>query len=153
MKYLVHLLIILILCTFSYQYGKGNKQIKIIYNTDTIYNKDTITITKLVPQTTYIDHYITDTLYTTDSIYVPVQVPIETNIYKDSLHTVKFSGYKAKIEHFECYQRETIIKQEKVLEIEKKKPYIESGIQLGIGYGIMNKKPDVYVGYGIQINF
>lgn len=153
MKYLVHLLIILILCTFSYQYGKGNKQIKIIYNTDTIYNKDTITITKLVPQTTYIDHYITDTLYTTDSIYVPVQVPIETNIYKDSLHTVKFSGYKAKIEHFECYQRETIIKQEKVLEIAKKKPYIESGIQLGVGYGIMNKKPDVYVGYGIQINF
>lgn len=153
MKYIVHLLIILILCTFSYQYGKGNKQIKIIYNTDTIYNKDTITITKLVPQTTYIDHYITDTLYTTDSIYVHVQVPIETNIYKDSLHTVKFSGYKAKIEHFECYRRETIIKQEKVLEIAKKKPYIESGIQLGIGYGIMNKKPDVYVGYGIQINF
>lgn len=153
MKYIVHLIIIIILCTFSYQYGKGNKQIKTIYNTDTIYNIDTITITKLVPQTTYIDHYITDTLYTTDSIYVPVQIPIETNVYKDSLHTVKFSGYKAQIEHFECYRRETIIQQEKVLEIAKKKPYIESGIQLGIGYGIFEKKPDIYVGYGIQINF
>lgn len=153
MKYIVHLIIIIILCTFSYQYGKGNKQIKIIYNTDTIYNKDTITITKLVPQTTYIENYITDTLYTTDSIYVPVQVPIETNVYKDSLHTVKFSGYKAKIEHFECYRRETIIQQEKVLEIAKKKPYIEFKPSIGVGYGVVNNKLDIYVGGSAQINF
>ena len=38
----------------------------------------------------------------------------------------------------------------------KKKTFFNNfsyGIQLGVGYGITNKKPDIYVGFGISYNF
>lgn len=34
-----------------------------------------------------------------------------------------------------------------------KKNWITYGLQLGAGYGIFNKKPDVFIGFGLQLNF
>ena len=39
---------------------------------------------------------------------------------------------------------------------DKRKTFFDNfsyGIQLGVGYGITNKKPDIYVGFGISYNF
>ena len=39
---------------------------------------------------------------------------------------------------------------------DKRKTFFDNfsyGIQLGVGYGLTNKKPDIYVGFGISYNF
>ena len=54
-----------------------------------------------------------------------------------------------------------IIYQDRFIHSTVKTPYkrktfydnLSYGIQLGVGYGLINKKPDIYVGFGINYNF
>lgn len=34
-----------------------------------------------------------------------------------------------------------------------RKRHFTHGVQIGVGYGLMNNRPDVFVGYGVQYNF
>jgi hypothetical protein len=40
-----------------------------------------------------------------------------------------------------------------VLEIKEKRPKIECGVQVGVGYLPFSGKLEPYIGYGVQINF
>ena len=83
-----------------------------------------------------------------DSIEVPV--PIVQKRYDDSLYTAWVSGYEPALDSIDLHLptiTETITKT-----IVKPAPLITFGIQAGGGYGIINRKPDIYVGVGIQIN-
>ena len=48
-------------------------------------------------------------------------------------------------------------KEDKVITIEKTKRErglkVGCGLQSGVGYGLINKKPDIYIGFGVQIKF
>ena len=89
---------------------------------------------------------VRDTIH--DSIEVPV--PIVQKRYEDSLYTAWVSGFEPTLDSIRLHLSEvqtTITKT-----IVKKSSLVTVGIQAGGGYGIFNKKPDVYVGLGVQLN-
>lgn len=91
-----------------------------------------------------------DTLRDTirDSIDIPV--PIYQKRYEDSLYTAWVSGYRPNLDSIRLYLPEVQTTVTKT--IVKPSPLITFGIQAGGGYGIINRKPDIYVGVGAQLN-
>ena len=91
-----------------------------------------------------------DTLRDTirDSIDIPV--PIYQKRYEDSLYTAWVSGYRPNLDSIRLYLPEVQTTVTKT--IVKPSPLITFGIQAGGGYGIINRKPDIYIGVGAQLN-
>ena len=83
-----------------------------------------------------------------DSIYVPI--PIMQKRYDDSLYTAWVSGFEPALDSINIHQREVVTTVTKT--IVKPSPLITFGIQAGGGIGIINRKPDIYIGVGGQIN-
>ena len=89
-----------------------------------------------------------DTITLHDSI--DVQVPIVQKRYDDSLYTAWVSGYRPSLDSIRLYQPEIVTTV--TTTVVKPTPLITFGIQAGGGYGIINRKPDIYVGVGAQLN-
>lgn len=130
----------------------------IVIKRDTVYN-DT-TIYKPVPVDSHktgrivyiripypVPKYLPgDTVH--DSIEVPI--PIMQKRYEDSLYTAWVSGYEPNIDSINL--RLPTITETVTKTIVKPSPLITVGIQAGAGYGVINRKPDIYVGVGAQVN-
>ena len=91
-----------------------------------------------------------DTLRDTirDSIDIPV--PIYQKRYEDSLYTAWVSGFEPKLDSIDL--RLPTITETVTKTIVKPSPLFSVGIQAGAGYGVFNRKPDIYVGVGGQLN-
>lgn len=87
-----------------------------------------------------------DTIH--DSIEVPI--PIIQKRYEDSLYTAWVSGFEPKLDSIDL--RLPTITETVTKTMVKPSPLITFGVQVGGGYGVFNRKPDVYVGIGGQIN-
>jgi len=87
-----------------------------------------------------------DTIH--DSIDIPV--PIYQKRYEDSLYTAWVSGYEPNLDSIDL--RLPTITETVTKTIVKPSPLITVGIQAGAGYGVINRKPDIYVGVGAQVN-
>lgn len=133
--------------TFQYLYHSNRNSTENSLKTDTvtITKIDTVTVTKPVVQYRYITQVITDTLYNTDSVLVPVQIPIESKTYQDSTYRAVVSGYRASLDTIQVYPIHTITT---ITNIKQKRFNI--GLQAGVGYGFFNRKPDVYLGFGVS---
>ena len=153
MKYIIYVIIFLIILFNVYSLGKKSVEPTIIEKVDTIKRTDTITIYKPIPDTVYLTKIVKDTLYSTDSTKTEVDIPITTTICKDSTYEASVSGFKANLDYVKVFPTQTTIYKEKTLEIKEKQPLIKHGVQVGVGYGMINNKPDFYIGYGISINF
>ena len=128
----------------------------VVIERDTVY-KDT-TIYKPVPVDSHktrkvvyirvpVPKYLPgDTIH--DSIEVPI--PIIQKRYEDSLYTAWVSGYRPNLDSIRLYLPEVQTTVTKT--IVTPAPLITFGIQAGGGYGIINRKPDIYVGVGAQLN-
>ena len=128
----------------------------IVIKRDTVYN-DT-TIYKPVPVDSHKTGRIVyiripypvpteaDTVH--DSIEVPI--PIMQKRYNDSLYTAWVSGYEPNLDSINL--RLPTITETVTKTIVKPAPLITVGIQAGAGYGVINRKPDIYVGVGAQVN-
>ena len=83
-----------------------------------------------------------------DSIEVPI--PIIQKRYEDSLYTAWVSGYRPRLDSIALHLPEvtTTVTQTIVRPL----PLITFGIQAGAGIGVINRKPDIYIGVGGQIN-
>lgn len=135
------------------------KQNKIEYidviKTDTITTTDTLLYIKPTP--TYIAQTktIRDTLKTSDTItkYVEVEIPIETKTYQDSTYYAVISGYKAHLDTLSVYPKETTITIEKTSYRANNRLKIRPSINIGVGYGVITRNPDVYVGIGGSLTF
>ena len=89
-----------------------------------------------------------DTITLHDSIDVPV--PIYQKRYEDSLYTAWVSGYEPALDSINL--RLPTITETVTKTIIKPSPLITVGLQVGGGYGVFNRKPDIYVGVGAQVN-
>ena len=115
--------------------------------------KDTVVVFKHETDTLYLEKLITknvvDTIHTNDTTVL--------YNYSDSVIDIKMQAQRLDWFKYNVHHKDTITLYEtKYIEKtvkENKKPLITHGIQVGAGYGFINRKPDVYVGYGVQINF
>lgn len=115
--------------------------------------KDTVVVFKHETDTLYLEKLITknvvDTIHTNDTTTL--------YNYSDSVIDIKMQAQRLDWLKYNVHHKDTITLYEtKYIEKtvkDNKKPLITHGIQVGAGYGFINRKPDVYVGYGFQINF
>lgn len=150
--------------------GKCSRtEIQTKVETDTVFQEhiDTIhithTVTKYRPQPTR-----TDTIFVTDTQTQEVAQHIKKTYEVDSLQIdttskphgmvsyhllVRTDNYdvdsialRFNVDYPKITQTQTITKN-----VTKKKRW-NYGIQTGIGYGIYNRKPDIYIGVGLQYN-
>ena len=154
--YMKNILLLIILVVLNLiLFNSKNFKIKTEYitetKTDTIVQVDTVYIEKPILDTVYIDRIIRDTVYSTDSVLVEVLLPIEKKVYQDSTYECHISGYKANVDYLKVYPRTIYVTNEKVSEIKPKR--LTQGFQGGVGYGLLNNKLDLWLGYGFQINF
>ena len=81
-----------------------------------------------------------DTIH--DSIRVPV--PIMQKRYDDSLYTAWVSGFEPSLDSIRLHQREIHTTTTKYVQTPAKRLAI--GPSIGLGYGIVTQKPDIWVG-------
>ena len=154
----------------SMMVGKCSKtEIQTKVETDTVFKEriDTIhlthTVTRYRPQPTR-----TDTIFVTDAQTQEVAQHIKKTYEVDSLHIdttctppasvnyhllVRTDNYdvdsialRFNVDYPKITQTQTITKT-----VTRKKHW-NYGIQTGFGYGVYNRKPDLYIGVGIQYN-
>ena len=89
----------------------------------------------------------------TDTVFVELQKT--EKVYRDdSTYECMVSGVDPNLEYIKVFPKTTIINNEKTItKTIKYKPHFNWGLQTGIGYGIIEKKFDVYVGLGAQYSF
>lgn len=151
MKHVIYIIIIFILIFLNlYQYNKNNR---IEINTvetrrDTVVIMDTVRFDN--PTLIYVKTE-PDTLYI-ESIDSTVVMNKETKVYRDSTYEAQISGFQPHLDHIKVFPKTTYITTEKVSYVKDKRRFTH-GIQAGIGFGVINRKPDVFIGYGVQINF
>ena len=83
-----------------------------------------------------------------DSIDVPI--PIVQKRYDDSLYTAWVSGFEPNLDSIRLYTPE--IQTTVTKTVYEPTPLLTLGVQVGGGYGLIHRQPDIYVGIGGQIN-
>lgn len=109
------------------------------YSTDTIYNTKTNTEYKYITRN--------DTAYIENK---PEIYKDSTDNYDITIQSVKMDWYKLNIHH-----RDTITYTKEIIKnvYNKKKQHFNHGITLGVGYGVWNQKPDLFIGYSVMYSF
>lgn len=130
---------------FQYRGNAIKSSVLVRSDTVTVYKHDTITIYKPVTKYQYITQIRIDTLYSTDSVQVPVQVPIEKKTYEDSTYKAVVSGYMAALDTIQVYPVHT---NTTITNTIYKRKRFNVGVQAGVGWGLYNKKPDLFIGLG-----
>ena len=111
-----------------------------MYKTDTIYNTKT--------NTEYKNIAINDTVYIENK---PEIYKDSTDNYDITIQSVKMDWYKLNIHH-----RDTITYTKEIIKnvyTKPKKQHLNHGITLGVGYGVWNQKPDLFIGYSVMYSF
>lgn len=147
-SYIFIIFILIILNLYQFNHKDITKINTVQTRQDTVVIRDTVKIDKPIP--IYIKSE-PDTLYI-PSIDSTVTIDKETKLYKDSLYEVQVSGIRPNLDYINVYPKTTYITKEKVSYVEKKRRF-NHGIQVGVGWGLVNRKPDVFVGYGFQYSF
>lgn len=124
------------------------------------YNTDTFEVEKPIPK--YIEKFKIDTFYTKegkDTLLKTEKITYDTLLCQnqDSIQVkITTSGINVKIDSLRVLlKKQEIIKTNTITitkYIGKPKKLINIEPQLGMGYGVFNKKPDMYVGIGIGLN-
>lgn len=141
------LLALFLIFQYLYHSNRNGAENSLKTDTVTITKIDTVTIMKPVIQYRYITQVITDTLYNRDSIKVPVRIPIERTIFQDSTYRAVVSGYRASLDTIQVYPIHTYTTITNIITKQKR---FNIGVQAGVGYGFLLKKPDIYVGLGMS---
>ena len=159
MKKLIYILSILLIISLSlniYYYNKGRSS---DYNLEkeyiTVQKRDTIVEYKYSTDTIYNTKTNTEYKYLTinDTAYIESKPEIykdSTDNYDITIQSVKMDWYKLNIHH-----RDTITNTKEIIKnvYNKKKQHFNHGITLGVGYGVWNQKPDLFIGYSVMYSF
>ena len=80
-----------------------------------------------------------------------VAIPIVQKRYEDSLYTAWVSGFRPNLDSIRLHQPEVETTVTKYVERPAKRLAI--GPSVGVGYGIINGKPDIWAGVTVTWNF
>lgn len=122
---------------------------------DTIYvtHTDTLPVLRTEVHTKYVSIPVYRDSIVTDSVQLEV---VQRTYSDDSIYTAYVSGVAVdsfpRLDSISVRQRNILIDHEIERTITKKRP-LTFGLQTGAGYGITTKKPDIYIGIGLQWNF
>ena len=159
MKKLIYILSILLIISLSlniYYYNKGrSSDYKLEKEYITVQKRDTIVEYKYSTDTIYNTKTNTEYKYLTinDTAYIESKPEIykdSTDNYDITIQSVKMDWYKLNIHH-----RDTITNTKEIIKnvYNKKKQHLNHGITLGVGYGVWNQKPDLFIGYSVMYSF
>lgn len=158
MKKLIYILSIILIISLSFNvYQCNRKKDKEYVNIEKeviVEKTDTIIQTKLKTDTIYFN----DIQYKTINVRDTVWIEAKNREYKDStedyditINAVKLNNYQLNI-----HKRDSITYTKEIIKnvyTKKKQNRFTHGISLGFGYGFINRKPDLFLGYSIQYNF
>ena len=159
MKKLIYILSILLIISLSlniHYYNKGrSSDYKLEKEYITVQKRDTIVEYKYRTDTIYNTKTNTEYKYLTinDTVYIENKPEIykdSTDNYDITIQSVKMDWYKLNIHH-----RDTITYTKEIIKnvYNKKKQHFNHGITLGVGYGVWNQKPDLFIGYSVMYSF
>lgn len=150
----VLLAILSVVLLFSTVYFATNPQVKYEtvtkYDTTYLHTIDTVTVTK--SDIVYKNTIVLDTIYLRDTIKL-----IEQKIYQDTFSTIFFHGIDADIDSIEYRIPTDTVKFtiDNTVYVQEKDNFWKNRftISAGIyaGYGLITKKPDIYVGLGFGV--
>lgn len=162
---------IVILCVLSFGWGyscsSSNNKVSIdeieLSNVerDTVTKIDTIYVDRPIPKYITKTKEVIDTVYTyinnTDTIEIPLQLPIVEKEYENDLYYARIKGVEyasfPSLESIKIYQPNTTITETIKVREKANKPHFGGSLGIGFGYGLMNKKPDVFLGGTIGLTF
>lgn len=158
MKKLIYILSIILIISLSFNvYQCNRKRDKEYVNVEkeVIVEKcDTIIQTKLKTDTIYFN----DIQYKTINVRDTVWIEAKNREYKDStedyditINAVKLNNYQLNI-----HKRDSITYTKEIIKnvyTKPKKQHWNHGITLGVGYGVFNKRPDLFIGYSVMYSF
>jgi hypothetical protein len=144
---------------YNYAFSRRNAvktEIREKIQRDTIYIDNTDTAPK-VKKEIHIK-YVSVPVYRDSIITDSVRLDVVQRIFSDdSTYTAYVSGAVVdsfpRLDSISITQRNIIIDHEIERIIKKKKKAITFGLQVGAGIGVIQKKPDIYIGIGAQWNF
>jgi hypothetical protein len=141
---------------YNYAFSRRNAiKTEIRERIDTIYIDNTDTAPK-VKKEIHIK-YVSVPVYRDSIITDSVRLDVVQRIFSDdSTYTAYVSGAVVdsfpRLDSISITQRNIIIDHE-IERIITKKKAITFGLQVGAGIGVIQKKPDIYIGIGAQWNF
>ena len=113
--------------------------------------KDTVVVFRHETDTLYLEKLITknvvDTIHTNDTTVL--------YNYSDSVIDIKMQAQRLDWLKYNVHHKDTIVLHEKIKQpiyITKEKKF-QHGISVGVGYGVINKKPDLFLGYSVIYKF
>jgi len=124
---------------------------------DTVHTRDTLTITKPIPK--YVEVVKRDTVFNEKGD--TIQLVTENKIFNDTITCANDSiilessiiGINPQLDYIKAdWRRQEITNTITVTNYVRKKG-LRITPQIGLGYGLLNKKTDVFVGIGLSYNF
>ena len=113
--------------------------------------KDTVVVLKHETDTLYVEKLITknvvDTIHTNDTTTL--------YNYSDSVIDIKMQAQRLDWLKYNVHHKDTVTLYEKIKQpiyITREKKF-QHGISVGLGYGLINKKPDLFLGYSVIYKF
>lgn len=150
----VLLAILSVVLFFSTVYYATNPQVEyretVKNDTTVIHTIDTLILTK--KDIIYKETLVLDTIYIKDTALV-----VEQKVFSDSISTIYISGVNPELDSIEYrLQKDTVqIFTEKIQTVKEKDSFWKNRftISAGVfaGYGLINRKPDVFLGIGCAV--
>lgn len=126
---------------------------KLLIDTLYITYTDTLPVLRTEVHTKYVSIPVYRDSIVTDSVQLEV---VQRTYSDDSTYTAYVSGVAVdsfpRLDSIRVTQRTILIDHEIEHTITKKRP-LTFGLQTGAGIGVTTKKPDMYIGIGLQWNF
>jgi len=83
---------------------------------------------------------------------VAVEIPITQKKYETDEYRAYVSGFEPNLDSIFVYQK-TVNEKVVVTQQRTKQPRLGVGVVTGVGYGLINQKPDAYIGLGFYLRW
>lgn len=156
MKNVVIAVIALALIAVAFLLGRRSVKPEIveIHRTDTMWMRDTVRETVLVPEVRYLTRVDTVLLKVPgDAVKVPVLVPISRKVYEGEDYRAVVSGFRASLDTLDIFRKTQTVTNTVVQRVEVPGKPKRWGIGVSAGYALTLKGMKPYIGAGVQYNF